>query len=254
MTSGPSLSDTAAEGGARPTERLDFRTAFVILSSLILFTIFWYFGRRAFFLEHLVGVFPSSELEPLYPFFFFCFASVFYRMLIPMLLIRVVLKRRLRDTGYRLRGTGNKAWVYGLLFVAMIPLVIFASTTQPFQNFYPQFRQVIINGQVKWEHVLAFELIYGLLFLSGESFWRGYMVFGLEPKLGYYGILVMVVPYVMSHYEKPFMETMGAIVAGSVLGYLALKHRNFWLGVLVHWGVAMLMDFMALYQLGVEII
>lgn len=233
---------------------LRFQPVFVILSSIVLFTLFWYFGRRAFFMQHLAGRFPQSDLTPLYPFFFFCVMSVVYRMLIPMLLIKLVLKKRLTQMGYAVRGTGKVAWIYALLFAGMLPLVIYASTTPPFQAFYPQFKGVIFNGQVLWEHVLIFESVYFLLFLSGESFWRGYMVFGLEEDLGYYGILFMIVPYVMSHYEKPFMETMGAIIAGSVLGFLALKHRNFWLGVLVHWGVAMFMDAMALYQLGVEIV
>jgi membrane protease YdiL (CAAX protease family) len=136
----------------------------------------------------------------------------------------------------------------------VLPFVYFASTTAPFQAYYPQFKGVISHSQVHWEHVLCFELVYALLFISGESFWRGYMIFGLEERLGYHGILFMVVPYVMSHYEKPFFESMGAIVTGLVLGYLALKHRNFWLGVVVHWSVAILMDMLALKQLGVEII
>ena len=177
-----------------------------------------------------------------------------FRTVIPILCIKFVLKNRVRDYGYTLKGTWDQSWIYAVLLIGMIPLVYLASTTRPFQIVYPQCKGLIVDHSILWEHLLVFELVYGLLFLSGESFWRGYMVFGLEEDFGYYGILIMVIPYVMSHYEKPFLETMGAIVAGCVLGYLALKHRNFWLGVLVHWGVAMTMDFLALYQLGVKII
>ncbi|MFT7623106.1 MAG: membrane protease YdiL (CAAX protease family) [Myxococcota bacterium] len=245
MTSSPSKSDPK---GA------DFRATFIILSSLGLFTVFWYKGRKAFFVDNLTGVFPDTELSPLYPFFYFCVMSVVLRMLIPIALIKLVLKRPLNDMGYRMRGARQTGRIYLALFLAMLPLVVYASTTAPFQAYYPQFKEVIVNGQVYWEHLLAFELVYGLLFLSGESFWRGYMLFGLEERYGMHAIPIMLLPYVMSHYEKPFMESLGAIVAGSVLGYLALKHRNFWLGVLVHWGVAMFMDLMALYQLGIDIV
>ena len=238
--------------------RLAFQPVFVILSSLVLFTVFWYFGRYAFFAKNLAGRFPETSLTPLYPFFYFCAASVFFRTICPLLCIKFVLKRRIRDFGYNPRGSGKKAWLYGVLFLSVLPFVVLASTTSSFQTFYPQFKGVFMHGadgpEVYWQHVVIFELVYMFLFLSGESFWRGYMVFGLEEDLGYYGILVMIIPYVMSHYDKPFLETMGAIVSGGVLGYLALQHRNFWLGVLVHWGVAISMDMMALYMLGVSIV
>lgn len=248
-----STSASPAEPAA-PEAGIPFRPAFVLVSALVFFTVFWYFGRKAFFLDHLVGVFPDTSLTPLYPFFYFCAMSVFYRTVLPVLCIKLVLKGRLRDFGFSPHGTWDGAWIYLVLFLCVVPLVWFASTTAPFQAFYPQFREVIQGGQVLWEHVLAFELVYGLLFLSGESFWRGYLVFGLEPHLGKTGVLVMVIPYVMSHYEKPFLETMGAVITGTVLGLLALRHRNFWLGVVVHWSVAMLMDVLALRALGVEIV
>ncbi len=238
--------------------KLAFQPAFVILSGLLFFTVFWYFGRAAFFQTHLTDVFPPSALSSQYPFFYFCLMSVLFRMLLPMLCIRYVLKRRLGDFGFAVSQAGRGWKLYLGLYLAMVPLVVLAATTDSFLSFYPQFRGLYQRGpggaELIWWHLLVFELVYGLLFISGESFWRGYLVFGLEEELGDYAILVMVIPYVMSHYEKPFLETLGAFVAGSVLGYLALRHRNFWLGVFVHWGVAITMDLAALWQSGVVIV
>jgi membrane protease YdiL (CAAX protease family) len=56
---------------------------------------------------------------------------------------------------------------------------------------------------------------------------------------------VMVVPYCMIHYGKPMPETLGAIVAGIVLGTLAMRTRSIWGGVLIHIAVAITMDMMA---------
>ncbi len=227
--------------------------AIVILSSLLFFTVFWYFGRKAFFEQHLVGWFPSTRFEPLYPFFYFIVCSLVLRMALPALCIRYWLRRPLSDFGWSLRGVRRDAWLYGALFLAVVPFVVYASTTPAFLDYYPQFKEVIVDGRVSLGAVVVFELAYLFLFVSGESFWRGYLVFGLERKLGYHGVLVMVIPYVMSHYEKPFLETLGAIVTGCVLGVLALRHRSFWLGVAVHYGVALTMDLLALHNGGIRV-
>ena len=38
------------------------------------------------------------------------------------------------------------------------------------------------------------------------------------------------------------------------MGYLALRHRNFWLGVAVHWSVALSMDLLAIRARGIEVL
>jgi membrane protease YdiL (CAAX protease family) len=61
-------------------------------------------------------------------------------------------------------------------------------------------------------------------------------------------IFVMMVPYCMIHFGKPMPETLGAILAGIVLGTLSLKSRSIFLGILIHYSVAIAMDLMALYR------
>ena len=56
----------------------------------------------------------------------------------------------------------------------------------------------------------------------------------------------MVIPYCMIHFHKPLPEVFGAIVAGIVLGWLALETRSLWGGVLLHVAVALSMDVAAL--------
>jgi membrane protease YdiL (CAAX protease family) len=43
-------------------------------------------------------------------------------------------------------------------------------------------------------------------------------------------------------------ETFGAIIAGIVLGTLALRTKSIWGGVLIHVGVALTMDLLAVSQ------
>ena len=60
----------------------------------------------------------------------------------------------------------------------------------------------------------------------------------------------MVLPYLMIHFPKPWLEATGAIFFGVFLGVLALRSRSIWGGVVVHACVALSMDVMALVQTG----
>jgi membrane protease YdiL (CAAX protease family) len=51
-------------------------------------------------------------------------------------------------------------------------------------------------------------------------------------------------------YGKPLLETMGAILAGLILGTLALRTGSIWCGALIHISVAITMDVLALVHTG----
>ena len=63
-------------------------------------------------------------------------------------------------------------------------------------------------------------------------------------------IAVMLIPYCMIHFPKTAAESLGSIIAGLVLGYLAMKGRSIWGGVLLHWLIAIEMDVLSLIQRG----
>ena len=86
----------------------------------------------------------------------------------------------------------------------------------------------------------------GWQFFGLEFFFRGFILHGLRRALGANAIFVMIVPYCMIHFGKPMPETIGAIGAGLILGTLAMRTRSIWGGVLIHIGVAMTMDVLAL--------
>lgn len=58
----------------------------------------------------------------------------------------------------------------------------------------------------------------------------------------------MIVPYMMIHLTKPWLEATGAIFFGLFLGMLAFQSRSIWGGVLVHISIALSMDIAALLQ------
>jgi membrane protease YdiL (CAAX protease family) len=163
-------------------------------------------------------------------------------VIIPMLVLACMPGQRILDYHISLRGVVRHLWIYAALFGAVLPMVLLASTTPAFRETYPFYR--LANRS--YADLAMWEALYAAQFLSLEFFFRGFLLQGLRRALGANAIFVMLVPYCMIHYGKPFPETLGAIGAGLILGTLAMRTRSIWGGVLIHVGVATTMDILAL--------
>lgn len=168
-------------------------------------------------------------------------------LVVPALIVLLVHREGLGSIGFDPRGFLRHAWIYLALFVVvMLPVVAFAAAQPSFQQTYPFVREALGSrgAFLKWE------LAYLTQFLALEAFFRGYLLFTLEKRIGWLSIFVMTVPYCMVHYHKPPLEAFAAVVAGVALGALALRYRSFWGGVLLHVLVAATMDFLSAQRAG----
>lgn len=134
--------------------------------------------------------------------------------------------------------------VYLALILFMLPLLWLAASSPSFHHFYPMYRPIAISG------LLAYELVYIVQFFATEFFFRGFCLFRLERSFGLYAVPLMVTPYALIHIHKPFPEALGSIIAGLVLGMLAIKTRSIWPGFVVHVTIAVTMDLFALTHAG----
>jgi membrane protease YdiL (CAAX protease family) len=116
------------------------------------------------------------------------------------------------------------------------------SNQRDFLDYYPFYKK----AERSWFDLLMWESAYFLQFFALEFYFRGWLLSGLRRSMGSVAIFVMAVPYCMIHYGKPYLEAHGAIVAGIVLGSLAMRTRSIYAGFLVHITVAGIMDYMAL--------
>jgi membrane protease YdiL (CAAX protease family) len=164
--------------------------------------------------------------------------------LIPALIIIWLWRHRARDYGLSVKGFREHAWIYALFFGIVLVAVVLVSQTAEFANYYPFYRA----ANRSWRDLLYWEVIYALQFFALEFFFRGYLIFSSEKSMGSGVVMAMVVPYCMIHFGKPWLETLAAIVAGTVLGTLAIKTRSIWSGFLIHVTVAVSMDLAALLQ------
>lgn len=143
---------------------------------------------------------------------------------------------------------------YFILLLLMLPLVIGASFSADFLKTYPMYQRA--NGMVaaqfldlpEWILAIGYEITYALSFFSVELFFRGFLILGLMRYLGPYVVLPMIATYAFLHFGKPLGETIGSIFGGYILGIVAYYSRNIWGGVIVHMGLALLMDLAAFLQ------
>ena len=141
-----------------------------------------------------------------------------------------------------MRGFSRHVPMYLLCLAVVLPTMLLVSRQPDFGTYYPFYKQ---SGR-SWFDLIVWETMYFAQFLSLEFFFRGWLLGAMRRSLGSGAIFVMAVPYCMIHYGKPFLEANGAIVAGIVLGSLAMKTRSIYAGFLVHITVALLMDLLAL--------
>jgi membrane protease YdiL (CAAX protease family) len=168
-------------------------------------------------------------------------------LLLPLLIAIFANKRTAAEIGYSLAGFRAHVKTYLWLYAAMAPLIFAASRMASFQQVYP----FVAEAKSSLPKFLIWELFYVLQFISLEAFFRGYLLFTLARAThDHVAIAMMTVPYAMIHFHKPMPEALGAVAAGVILGWLALKYRSWAGGALLHSLVAVTMDTIAAARAG----
>lgn len=168
--------------------------------------------------------------------------SLFF-IFLPTVLVRGIFKNNLHERGLKLPSLED-ARPYLLIGLVMTVVLTLACSTPGFYQFYPLYKPQKVSD---W---IFFECIYAFQFLGVEYFFRGPLLFNLYDKMKDHAILIMTIPYALLHIHKPFPEAVGSIVAGIILGKLALKSRSIWWGVSLHIYIALLADFLGLFYSG----
>ncbi|GMU96706.1 CPBP family intramembrane glutamic endopeptidase [Ignavibacterium album] len=225
-------------------KQLDRKIVTIFLAIGILQTFSWYFTSRSFFRENLFDFFLHTK-DPYLIEYLYWFVGDFFTFVLPtLLIIKLFFKERIADYGFN---PGN--WKLGISFsivflLIMIPVIWFISASDVFIQKYPH----LSSARESWKIFFVYELGMLIYMIGWEYFWRGFMLFGLEEKFGFYSIFIQMIPFVILHNGKPFIETLGAIPGGIALGWLALRTRSFYYCVVVHIGVMYSIDLISVIR------
>lgn len=140
---------------------------------------------------------------------------------------------------------------YFQMLLIMLPILIAASFMPSFLKQYPMYRTSeahVLLDVPEWVTVFAYEFAYGFDFITVELLFRGFLVIGLAQILGRHAVLSMAVIYCFLHTGKPLGEAMSSIVGGYILGVIAYETKGIWGGVIVHVGIAWMMELIGFVQ------
>ncbi len=141
-----------------------------------------------------------------------------------------------------------KWWPYILLLIAIIPLVGFAASQPSFLHAYPKLKALrfLAPGGPSTIQKIVFELSYASDFLTIELFFRGFLVVVFARYLGPAAILPMAVFYCSIHFGKPLLECISSYFGGILLGVIACYSQSILGGIIVHIGLAWMMELAAI--------
>ena len=239
--------------------KIDLRPVVTLTLGLLILTMQEYYGQLRFYEESvapwLARRFHAAERPEVGVHLAF-FAETYGRLwwgftriggyLTPYLVWRFAFpKDSLLDLGLRVSGMRVHAWLYALFIVIMLPVLLIVSRQPDFGAYYP----ICANAGRSWAEFLIWEVAYIGQFIALEMFFRGWWI-RTTRIFGVGALFSMAVPYAMIHFGKPYLEACSAVIAGVVLGSLAIQTRSIWAGVLVHVTVALLNDILALDRKG----
>jgi membrane protease YdiL (CAAX protease family) len=246
--------DAEARAYAQSQTGPNYRPAVALVLLALTLTIQDYYGGRAFFnevIDPLLSAYEArghgwvrlTKYRELYSYGWWVMARVLGYALAPLIVWKILFRHdSILDMGLRVKGFFSHLWIYALCLVVVFFAMGLLAQQRDFLSYYPFYKQ----ASRSWFDLAAWEAMYFVQFFALEFYFRGFLLGTLRKTMGSTAIFAIVVPYCMIHFGKPYLEANGAIIAGIVLGSLAMRTKSVYAGFLVHITVAGLMDFYAL--------
>jgi hypothetical protein len=169
-------------------------------------------------------------------------------VVLPLIMVYMLLDRNQSNRFYGLWINRFDPRPYLLLLGFAALGILIGGAFQDIQAHYPRYLEVggpefVAKHDIpSWLNVLIYEAAYGVNFISVEMFFRGFLIFAFSKYLGPYVVYPMIATYCFLHFGKPLTESVSSIFGGYILGVIAIHSRNIWGGVMLHVGLAWLME------------
>ena len=157
------------------------------------------------------------------------------------MIIKFLFHENLKNYGINWQNLSIGAAFISIAFLIFIPIILILSSSENFAEYFPLMK----NAKEDLTAFLIYEFCFIIFIFSWEFIFRGFILFGLEKSFGLYAIFIQMIPFVILHNGKPFLETFTAIFGAIILGYLALRTRSIFYGFIIHTTILVSLDVIA---------
>jgi membrane protease YdiL (CAAX protease family) len=215
----------------------DWKLWLLIVFAVLLFSVRTWYRPHQFFLSLM----PFAYYALLYKIVINLAGLVF--ICIPCFVYWWFVDRG-REYYYGCTAKGVTLWPYYVLILLMVPLLLWAGTQPDFQEVYPRGNHLQLGSRPPFYMVgiIVYEFCYSLDYGVTEFFFRGFLIIAFARFVGPKSILPMCAFYVAIHFDKPLGEALSSFFGGFLLGVIAYRSRSIYGGIIVHLGIALLME------------
>jgi hypothetical protein len=171
---------------------------------------------------------------------------LYWPIKLSVVILGLLFYHRNFNKGEPFYGTSTSAFnpkPYLWMLLIMIPLIALASTQPDFLQMYPKWQHLLPNDDsLSIVQKILFELSYGSDFIGIELYFRGFLILAFIKFAGKDAILPMALFYCTIHFGKPLGECISSFFGGILLGIVTYHTRSMWGGLMVHLGIAWLME------------
>jgi hypothetical protein len=180
-----------------------------------------------------------------------------FTIVLPLYVISLFFEREIPGRGYGLIVKRFDVKPYLILLLIAGTGIAIGGLFQDIQDYYPRYLE--LQGPAfaqrhdipSYLNLFGYEFAYGIDFISVEMFFRGFLIYSFSRYFGPYVVFPMILTYAFLHFGKPVTEAVSSLFGGYVLGVISLNSKTIWGGVLIHVGIAWLMELIGyIYRLG----
>ncbi|OGM94104.1 hypothetical protein A2610_01890 [Candidatus Wolfebacteria bacterium RIFOXYD1_FULL_48_65] len=163
--------------------------------------------------------------------------ALVFLMLVPMAVIVFLFEEKLSAYGWRLPvDTHASRRLIIASTLVLLPFIFYLSTQDIFHGYYSRygigFLEFLVTGGI-------FTFLY---YLAEEFLFRGFLFFGLWPRLGYHSFWIIGSLFAFLHITKPPAEIILSFFASIIFCYLSLKTKSFLPAAIVHFIIAVVLN------------